>query len=72
MGAQTRASRGMDQQSYPSPTAAGMVRWQVGSLNKPSYSKESLAKVAMLMTNIIITCKATVTRWQAVSKGSLL
>ena len=60
------------QQSYPSPTVAGLVSCQVGSNNKPSYSKESLATVAMLMTNIIITCTATVTKWLAVSKGSLL
>ena len=50
-----------------------MVTSSVGSLNKPSYSKESLATatVAMLMS-IIMTCAATVTRWLAVSKGSLL
>ena len=48
------------------------VYLDVSSLNKPNYSKETLATVAMLMSIIIITCTATVTRWLAVSKGSLL
>ena len=45
---------------------------QAGSLNKPSYSKDSLDTVAMPMKIIIITCKATVSMWLAVSEGSLL
>ena len=72
MGTRIWASSGMNQQSYPSPTVAAMVTFSVGSLNKPSYSKESLATVAMLMTVVINTCTATVTRWLAVSKGSFL
>ena len=48
------------------------VNLNVSNLNKPNYSKESLATVAMLMSIIIITCTATVTSWLAVSKGSLL
>ena len=59
-----RASGGMNQHSYPLPIVASSV----GSLNKPSYSKESLATVVMLMSIIIITCTATVTRWLAVTR----
>ena len=67
----TRVVSGIDQRSYPLSTVSDMVSIKVGSLYKPSYSKESLATVAMLMT-IIITRKVTVTKCLAVFKVSLL
>ena len=52
--------------SYHSAITGGMFYAQVGSLDVSSYSKKSLATVAMLLIRnyyyIIITCVATVNR----------